>query len=281
MEVAIVTQFRDEARYLKEWIEFHLLVGVDKFYMLNHLSKDNPLDVLQPYIDKGIVIYSELNEEYINWNNHGFHNEVNLVTNSIPLLHHLLRDAEADWKMFLNVDEFLFPRHKDSIKDELINYPNNIGQVSVNWRFMGNSNYALKDGELLTEKLTKCALPDDGINYNHQRHVKSLVRKEAYQHMPGVHWCEIKPGYLTCDGNGDVNNIAPERHNTNIAVYDRLVINHYVLRDLTFTQQKLDIYKAWGKEMNEEEYRNMHNDDTNYDIQRFVPELKKRMFDQK
>jgi hypothetical protein len=99
--------------------------------------------------------------------------------------------------------------------------------------------------------------------------------------MPGVHWCEIKPGYLTCDGNGDVNNIAPERHNTNIAVYDRLVINHYVLRDLTFTQQKLDIYKAWGKEMNEEEYRNMHNDDTNYDIQRFIPELKKRMFDQK
>jgi hypothetical protein len=281
MEIAIVTQFRDEARYLKEWIEFHLLVGVTKFYMINHLSIDNPLDVLQPYIDKGVVIYSEINEEYTNVNLPGFHNEANLATNCVPNLHRKLRDAEADWVIFLNVDEFLFPRHKETIQDELINYPDNIGQVSVNWRLMGNSNHALQDGELLTEKLTRCAVEDDGTRYDHQRHVKSLVRKEAYQHMPGVHWCEVKPGYLTCDGNGDVNNISSERHQTNRTVYDRLVINHYILRDLTFTQQKLDIYKVWGRQINEEEYRNAYNDDTNYDIQRFVPELKKRMFDQK
>jgi hypothetical protein len=281
MEVAIVTQFRDEARYLKEWIEFHLLVGVDKFYMINHLSKDNPLDVLQPYIDKGIVIYSEINEEFMNWGISSFHNEANLATNCVPNIHRLLRDADADWKMFLNVDEFLFATHKDNIKDELINYPDNIGQVSVNWRFMGNSNYSLQNDELLTEKLTRCANEDDGTKYDHQRHVKSLVRKEAYEHMPSVHWCVLNPGYHTCDGNGDVDNITPEKHNTNRAVYDRLVINHYVLRDLTFTQQKLDIYKAWGREIDEEEYRNIYNENTNYDIQRFLPELKKRMFDQK
>lgn len=281
MEVAIVTQFRDEARYLKEWIEFHLLVGVDKFYMINHLSKDNPLDVLQPYIDKGIVIYSELNEEFMNWERSGFHNEANLATNCVPMMHRLLRDAEADWVMFLNVDEFLFPTHKDNIKDELINYPHPIGQVSVNWRLMGNSNYTLQDGELLIEKLTSCANEDDGTKYDHQRHVKSIVKKDAFEHMPGVHWCALKPGYLTCDGNGDINNISPERHQTNRAVYDRLCINHYILRDLTFTQQKLDIYKAWGRQIDEEEYRNSYNENTNYDIQRFVPELKKRMFDQK
>jgi hypothetical protein len=281
MEVAIVTQFRDEARYLKEWIEFHLLVGVDKFYMVNHMSKDNPLDVLQPYIDKGIVIYAEINEEFTNWEKSGFHNEVNLVNNCMPVIHGLLRCADADWVMFLNVDEFLYPTHKDNIKDELIEYHDNIGQVSVNWRLMGNSNYELKHGELLTDKLIKCANEDDGTKYDHQRHVKSLVRKEAYEYMASVHWNEIRPGYLTCDGDGDVWNIAEERHQTNKTVYNRLAINHYILRDLTFTQQKLDIYKAWGRQIDEEEYRNAYNDDTNYDIQRFVPELKKRMFDQK
>jgi hypothetical protein len=99
--------------------------------------------------------------------------------------------------------------------------------------------------------------------------------------MPGVHFCEIKPGYLTCDGNGNIWNIAPERYHTNKTVYDRLCINHYILRDLTFTQQKLDIYKAWGRQIDEEQYRNSYNENTNYDIQRFLPELKKRMFDQK
>ena len=60
MKISIISQFRDEAKYLKEWIEFHLLVGVDDFYLTNHLSVDNYLEVLQPYIDKGIVKITDL-----------------------------------------------------------------------------------------------------------------------------------------------------------------------------------------------------------------------------
>lgn len=281
MIVALVTQFRDEAKYLKEWIEFHLMVGVDKFYMINHMSQDDPHTVLQPYIDSGVVTLYDVMEEFVDYNKPGFHNEVNLVRNSIPRLHTLMHNAEADWMMFLNVDEFLFPRYKFNIKDELAEYSDNIGQISVNWRLMGNSNYTLQDGELLTEKLTRCAKADDGVKYDHQRHVKSIVRKDAYLFMQSVHWNEIKPDYLTADSNGDINNIAPERHQTNKAVYDRLVVNHYILRDLTFTQQKLDIYKMWGREIDVEAYRNSYNDDTNLDIQKFIPWLKKRMFEQK
>ena len=277
MQLAIVTQFRDEARYLKEWIEFHLLVGVDKFYMINHMSQDNPHSVLQPYIDRGVVILTDVMEEFVNYDKPGHHNEVNLVVNSIDLIQNLLRNADADWVMFLNVDEFLYPTHKDNIKDELINYPEEIGQVSVNWRLMGNSSYELKPNELLIEKLTRCANIDDGTKYDHQRHVKSIIRKDAYVNLPSVHYGEIRGNYMTCDGNGDVNNMAPEKYQTKIAVYDRLVINHYILRDLTFTQQKLDIYKMWGRDIDVEEYKNKYNEQTNYDIHRFVPKVKNSM----
>ena len=41
MKVSIISQFRDEAKFLKEWIEFHLMIGFDDFYLINHLSKDN------------------------------------------------------------------------------------------------------------------------------------------------------------------------------------------------------------------------------------------------
>src|SRR5215204_456630 len=53
--IAIATMFQNEAPYLKEWIEYHRLVGVKHFYLWNNQSEDDYLSVLQPYIDKGIV----------------------------------------------------------------------------------------------------------------------------------------------------------------------------------------------------------------------------------
>ncbi|MGC1878452.1 MAG: glycosyltransferase family 92 protein [Rhabdochlamydiaceae bacterium] len=40
-EVSVATIFRDEARFLKEWIEFHKLIRVEHFYLYNHRSQDN------------------------------------------------------------------------------------------------------------------------------------------------------------------------------------------------------------------------------------------------
>ena len=54
-ELALCAIFRDEARFLKEWIEFHKLVGVTTFYLYNNLSEDDYNAVLEPYIASGEV----------------------------------------------------------------------------------------------------------------------------------------------------------------------------------------------------------------------------------
>ncbi len=48
---------KNEAKYLKEWIEFHRLVGVDHFYLYNNGNIDSVQKVLSPYIRKGIVTF--------------------------------------------------------------------------------------------------------------------------------------------------------------------------------------------------------------------------------
>ena len=55
MKLSIIMMYRDEGRYLKEWIEFHLMVGVEHFYLYDRMSTDNSMAVLQPYIEQGIV----------------------------------------------------------------------------------------------------------------------------------------------------------------------------------------------------------------------------------
>ena len=53
--LSICTVFKDEAPYLKEWIEYHKLLGVEHFRLYNNDSIDNYQEVLRPYIEKGEV----------------------------------------------------------------------------------------------------------------------------------------------------------------------------------------------------------------------------------
>ncbi len=54
-ELSICAIFRDEAPYLKEWLELHKLIGVERFYLFNNGSTDDYLTVLQAYIDQNEV----------------------------------------------------------------------------------------------------------------------------------------------------------------------------------------------------------------------------------
>ena len=48
--------FRDETRYLAEWLEFHLCQGVEHFFLYNHHSSSNDHEaVLAPYVAAGLV----------------------------------------------------------------------------------------------------------------------------------------------------------------------------------------------------------------------------------
>jgi hypothetical protein len=48
--------FRDETRYLAEWLEFHLCQGVEHFFLYNHhSSSDDHEAVLAPYVATGLV----------------------------------------------------------------------------------------------------------------------------------------------------------------------------------------------------------------------------------
>ena len=55
MYYTVFTTIRDRAHYLKEWVDFHLITGAEKIYIVDFGSTDNPRAVLQPYIDKGVV----------------------------------------------------------------------------------------------------------------------------------------------------------------------------------------------------------------------------------
>ena len=55
--LAVVTMVLDKRRYIREWIEFHRLMGFTHFLVYDNNSVDKLENLLQPYIDACIVTY--------------------------------------------------------------------------------------------------------------------------------------------------------------------------------------------------------------------------------
>jgi hypothetical protein len=51
--LAACTIYRDDAAYLAEWIEFHRLMGVERFFLYDNGSTDHQSEVLAGYLARG------------------------------------------------------------------------------------------------------------------------------------------------------------------------------------------------------------------------------------
>ena len=56
-DLAVVAILKNEGPYLKEWLDYHLLAGVDHFYLYDNESPDNQAEVAKPYVEAGLVTY--------------------------------------------------------------------------------------------------------------------------------------------------------------------------------------------------------------------------------
>lgn len=134
-QLAAVLIFKDEAPYLKEWIEYHRLLGFDLFYLYNNLSEDEYQEVLSPYIRSGIV---KLKKWTIKGGDLGGWNAAQCTAYSDALGR--ARKDRVKWLAIIDSDEFLVPRHTDSLVNFLKKYENDvIGQLHIFWVMFGTS----------------------------------------------------------------------------------------------------------------------------------------------
>lgn len=138
--ISICSIFKNEASYMKEWIEYNLLIGIDHFYLYNNNSEDDYQSVLQPYIEKGVVTLTE-------WPD---------IPGQISAYKHWYEHYRQDtnWCTFLDLDEFLCPLKDVNIKDWLkkhYKYP----LYAIYWKMFGTSGITEPDkNKLVIEQYT-------------------------------------------------------------------------------------------------------------------------------
>jgi hypothetical protein len=220
-KLSICAIFKNEAPYLKEWIEYHKLVGVDHFYLYNNESDDNYKEVLADYIKANeVTLFDWPNRNLDQW---GRQHWAWVYTTQVPAYENAFQIAKdtSKWVATIDIDEFIVPVKTDKITQVLDKIEKNFPAIEIYWRVYGTSGLdEIPPNRLLIESLNKRSFVNAPIN----KTFKSILKPELFiRYTWPPHQCQYQ------------NNLRPYPSTSK-----ELVINHYLNRTKNyFISQKI------------------------------------------
>jgi hypothetical protein len=167
--LAITSIIRNESASLKEWLDFHILAGVEHFFLYDNESSDDTEEILQPYIESGQVSLTY-------WPTAFYHS-----TQIFSYAHSVTRNHElVEWMAFIDADEFLFSPSQIGIQEVLKN-SNDFNAFHINWTCFGGSNFAFPPSLGVIKSYTRMANLNsaDEVMKAELTKIKSVVRVSA------------------------------------------------------------------------------------------------------
>ena len=169
INVAVCCIGRQENRYINEFIEHYLTIGVDKIFLYDNNYNDEEYfqDVIpQELLNNQIEIIDYRNKSICQLNCYqDCYNKHN---------------QEYDWILFIDCDEFLYMNDFDNIKDFLSQDKfNNYQIIHVNWMVYSDNDNILFEDKPLKERFTEPVMPlnwSKTLNIPENNLIKSIIR---------------------------------------------------------------------------------------------------------
>lgn len=256
-ELSVVAIMKNEGAYLKEWLDFHILVGVEKFYLYDNGSTDDTKKVLEPYIRRGIVNYQYFPGK--NQQNPAYIDAINSFS------------GETRWMAMIDLDEFIVPVEKDTITDFLHTLPTNFGALILTWVMYGSAGHEKKPEGLVIE------------NYKYhgdrtrQSGCKSIVNPRLVVRQRNPHINDVA-GFIV-DENGKKLGKIDQAYNP--PPCKKIRCNHYITKSYEEFKQRCNkgsaAGNAAGKKWSEEKFKRYDTNDVYDDIMdKYIKILKKK-----
>ena len=220
-DLAVVAIFKDEGRYLKEWLDYHLLAGVEHFYLYNNDSTDNYEEVLAPYIEKNLVTLTDFPGKMMQY----------------PAYNDAINKYRFDcrYMAFIDIDEFIFPKSNRSIVevvDEILSGIPNAAGLAINWQMFGSNGQETADySRGVLERFTRRAdstvkiIANDNVEVGNVN-VKTIANPRLVQCVANAHCANYFFDKFAVNSNGKC---VPHWGN-NPVLNDKIVVNHYIVK---------------------------------------------------
>ena len=242
---AICAIFKNEALYLKEWIEYHKFIGVDKIYLYNNNSTDNYYEVLKPYIKEKFVILK---------NCPGKERQMDAYNDCL-----MRYKYKAKYIAFIDIDEFLFEKNNKLLEkvNHIFDKNSNIAGVQLNWKIFGSSHQEKYVDEPVTKRFVYSSNKDFSVN----KHTKSIVNPRKVVCIANPHYAIYVENYYAVNVDGKIisNNAMNEDVN------DNLRVNHYFTKSKDEFVLKIQRGTADGYPIRSMELFDSHDKNDVYD----------------
>ena len=223
-DLAVVAIFKDEGRYLKEWLDYHLLAGVKHFYLYNNDSTDNYAEVLAPYVEKKLVTL-------INFPGKAM--QIPAYIDALQRFRFFCR-----YMAFIDLDEFIFPKTNRSIvevTDEILSHDSKAQALAVSWHMFGSNNLETADySRGVLERFTRRA-PDKwetffesekNVSRAGNMYVKLIANPRSVKMLLGSHvGIHFGENYSVNERGEKIVSYANESMCT-----DKITLNHYSIK---------------------------------------------------
>lgn len=261
--------FKDEAPFLKEWLDYHLTIGIDHFYLYDNNSTDDYRSIVQPYIEKGLVTL-------IHWPHQQA--QAQCYKNCLETYKN-----ESNWITYIDADEFIVPRHETDIKTWIKRY-DKYPAIVIQWLMFGADGKVEHDySKNVIEqyyacweemwRLGKCIVNTrfKQTNWNTQ-----YFHHHAFMSYPffGFHFSipAVNQWKFICVGSKQWGGRGNKMKNRSIQ------INHYFTKSMGIYQEKMektDVFFNYNpKSMNRFFERDMKCLTKDYTITRFLLKMK-------
>ena len=255
--LSICAIFFNEAPYLREWVEFHKLVGVERFFLYDHKSTDEWRSVLGGHMERGDVIVHD-------WQ---------VDPGQVEAYEDCIRrhGSEARWIAFIDIDEFLFSPTGEPVPSVLRDYEEFPG-VGVNWRIFGTSGHERRPPGLVTESYLHFSR-----NPRSRRTIKSIADPSRVVRPVTGHYFEYRDGLTVDELKRPIT--GPDFAFTESLAMDRLRLNHYAIKSEEEFARKLARVRADTGVVDREPLKAKFGDVRDDSILMYAPQLRAALDD--
>ena len=204
---------KDENEYLPEWLDYHILMGVDRFYIYDNESQVSLCESLKEYIERGWVVVVDISGKGM----------------QLYAYDHCLQTFGANtfWLGFIDTDEFLVPKTTQDLKELLKEYEA-FGGLAVSSLFFGSNDHRTRPsaGQITAyTRHTQATIKEYEL-------VKSIVQPDLILMPNSPHdfiykeraWC-VNEGFLRVDYQRFPSHT------------EKIQLNHYYCR----SEQEIDL----------------------------------------
>ena len=215
-KVIVVSIMKNEAPYIKEWINYYLSIGVDHFYIYNNDSSDSTEEILNSFSRVTCINYP------------GKLRQLDAYNDALNRFKNI-----AQYITIVDADEFVFCPNKFKFNlyqfvDKYLSHKEVAG-LGIHWLIFGSSNFVTPPEGLVTENYVFRSRTD----FYKNKHVKTIINPRKILGYTNSHLPIPLPGYKIIHENYQVID-SPASDNVPV---EKIRINHY------FTKSKEEFMK--------------------------------------